>query len=85
MRRGLLGLAARDVPSKEKEEGRERRRKQWEREGSCLLACFRKRGFLLLFMAKMTMEEREIHMLKQYSHIYLPYTHWIISKFFKRV
>lgn len=26
-----------------------------------------------MFMAKMTMEEREIHMLKQYSHIYLPY------------
>lgn len=28
----------------------------------------------------MVMEEKKIHMLKQYSHIYLPYTPWIISE-----
>lgn len=28
----------------------------------------------------MIMEEKKIHMLTQYSHIYLPYTPWIISE-----
>lgn len=31
----------------------------------------------------MATEEKEIHMLKQYSHMYLPYTPWIISETWK--
>lgn len=59
--------------------------KGWKEKES-LLACFRKkknRRFLLVLKAEMATEEKEIHMLIQYSHMYLPYTPWIISETWK--
>lgn len=60
----------------EREKEMEGGRKQQQKEGSCLLACFRKKKnrFFLVLKADMAMEKKEIHMLKQYLHIYLPYT-----------